>query len=150
MDSKEQIPSAYVAWRVHLSYRPARLHRVAESIPGLLKRLQMRGRERIVALFRWIMNHLQISNKKDFRQIYKFRNSKDAWTWTSYRRYCVKRVSKTRDSWHTKVNGSQISFVNLKSANQQTFHKCGNLRICGGRTQQIFMRCGFAYLISIC
>ncbi len=26
-----------------LSYRPARLHRLAESIPGLLKRLQIRA-----------------------------------------------------------------------------------------------------------
>ncbi len=39
----------FPAWRVgsvrqpYLSYRPARLHRLAESIPGLLKSLQIRA-----------------------------------------------------------------------------------------------------------
>jgi hypothetical protein len=31
------------AWYLNLSYRPARLHRLAESIPGLLKILQIRA-----------------------------------------------------------------------------------------------------------
>jgi hypothetical protein len=39
IDFKESISPAYVG----LSYRPARLHRLAESIPGLLKRLQIQA-----------------------------------------------------------------------------------------------------------
>jgi hypothetical protein len=40
------IPPAYVAWLAgtitNLFYRPDRLHKLAESIPGLLKHLQIR------------------------------------------------------------------------------------------------------------
>ncbi len=38
IDSKESIPPAYVAWRarqIGLSFRPTRLHRLAESIPRI-------------------------------------------------------------------------------------------------------------------
>jgi hypothetical protein len=45
--AQESIPPAYVAWwpggpvrKTGLLYWPARLHRLAKSIPGLLKRLQ--------------------------------------------------------------------------------------------------------------
>ncbi len=45
--NQESIPTAYVAWgpvrQIELYYRPARLHRLAESISGLLKRLQIRA-----------------------------------------------------------------------------------------------------------
>ncbi len=46
INSLESIRQAYVAWRActtNRSYRAARLHRLAESIPGLLKRLQIRA-----------------------------------------------------------------------------------------------------------
>jgi hypothetical protein len=49
IDSKESFLPAYVAWRtgttntVGLWYRPARILRVAESIPGILKRLKIRA-----------------------------------------------------------------------------------------------------------
>ncbi len=46
IDSKKLIPPAYVAWLAgtitNLFYRPDRLHKLAESIPGLLKHLQIR------------------------------------------------------------------------------------------------------------
>ncbi len=46
IDSKESMPPAYVAWcpvrQAYLLCRPARLHRLAESILGLLKDLQIR------------------------------------------------------------------------------------------------------------
>ncbi len=52
IDSKEPIPPAYVAWRpgtlTLFVVRPDKLQRLAESIPGLLKHLQIRaldGRE---------------------------------------------------------------------------------------------------------
>ncbi len=50
IDSKESIPPAYKARRagttdrvIVRSYQPARLHMLAESIPGLLKRLKIRA-----------------------------------------------------------------------------------------------------------
>ncbi len=39
IDSKESIPPAYVVWRAGMTI----LQRLAESIPGLLKRLQIRA-----------------------------------------------------------------------------------------------------------
>jgi hypothetical protein len=46
IDSKESTPPTYVALQVrqpYLTYRAAKLHRLAESIPGILKRLQIRS-----------------------------------------------------------------------------------------------------------
>jgi hypothetical protein len=49
--AQESIPSAYVSWRadttnrVLVPYRPARLHRLAETIPGFVKRLQIRAQK---------------------------------------------------------------------------------------------------------
>ncbi len=47
IDSKDSILLAYVAWQAGksngLSYQPARLHRLAKSIPGILKHLQIQA-----------------------------------------------------------------------------------------------------------